>query len=97
MNSKPEISVEPSIKPMEEKIGNGARGDRFTDGFAGLKAQPEVVGDVNKSIGALIDKVSATSIAEIEKLISDLQTVRKLPEGGGRPHPAGDGALCASE
>ena len=83
MNSKPEISVEPSIKPMEEKISNGARGDRLTDGFAGLKAQPEVVGDVNKSIGALIDKVSATSIAEIEKLVSDLQAVRNYLKAEG--------------
>ena len=83
MNSKPEISVEPSIKPMEEKISNGARGDRLTDGFAGLKAQPEVVGDVNQSIGALIDKVSATSIAEFEKLIGDLETTRNYLKSEG--------------
>ena len=83
MNSKPEISVEPSIKPMEEKISNGARGDRLTDGFAGLKAQPEVVGDVNKSIGALIDKVSAISIAEFEKLIGDLETTRNYLKSEG--------------
>ena len=68
MNSKPEISVDP--------IPNGVRSDRLTDGLAGLKPQPDMVGDVNQAIGALIDKVSATSIAEIEKLISDLETVR---------------------
>ena len=69
MNSKPEISVEPIIKPMEEKISKSA-------GLAGLKPQPEAVGDVNQSIGVLIDKVSATSIAELEKLISDMKGVR---------------------
>src|SRR5215203_6557659 len=76
MNSKPEISVEPIIKPMEEKISKSA-------GLAGLKPQPEAVGDVNQSIGALIDKVSATSIAEIEKLVSDLQTVRNYLKAEG--------------
>jgi len=83
MNSKPEISIEPIIKPLEEKISNGVRGDRLTDGFARLKAQPEAVGDVNQSIGALIDKVSATSIGEIEKLISDLQTVQNYLKAEG--------------
>lgn len=83
MNSKPEISVEPIIKPMEEKISNSVRGDRLTDGPAGLKSKPEVVGDVNQSIGALIDKVSGTSIAEIEKLVSDLQSVQNYLKAEG--------------
>ena len=68
MNSKPEISVEPIL--------NGVRSDRLTDRLAWLKPQPDVVGDVNQSIGELIDKVSTTSIAEIENLISELETVR---------------------
>jgi hypothetical protein len=76
MNLKPEISVEPILKSLEEEISNTVRGDRLTDRLAWLKPQPDVVGDVNQSIGELIDKVSATSIAEIEKLISDLQAVR---------------------
>ena len=76
MNSKPEISVEPLLKSLEEEISNTVRGDRLTERLAWLKPQPDVVGDVNQSIGELIDKVSATSIAELEKLISDLQTVR---------------------
>ena len=42
-----------------------------------------MVGDVNQSIGELIDKVSATSIAEIEKLISDLQAVRDYLKAEG--------------
>ena len=68
MNSKPEISVEPIL--------NGVRSDRLTERLAWLKPQPDVVGDVNQSIGELIDKMSATSIAEIENLISELETVR---------------------
>jgi hypothetical protein len=71
MNSKPDISVEPLIrKSTEEKIGNSVPGDRLT------YRQPDEVGDVNQSIGELIDKVSSTSIAEIEKLVSELQAVR---------------------
>ena len=73
MNSKPEISVEPILK---EEISNTVRGDRLTERLAWLKPQPDVVGDVNQSIGELIDKVSTTSIAEIENLISQLETAR---------------------
>ena len=80
MNSKPEISVEPILK---EEISNTVRGDRLTERLAWLKPQPDVVGDVNQSIGELIDKVSATSIAEIEKLISDLQAVRDYLKAEG--------------
>jgi hypothetical protein len=83
MNSKPEISVEPILKSMEEEIINSVRSNRLTDGLAGLKPQPDMVGDVNQAIGALIDKVSATSIAEVEKLISDLETVRNYLKAEG--------------
>ena len=38
---------------------------------------------MNQSIGELIDKVSATSIAEVEKLISDLQAVRNYLKAEG--------------
>ena len=76
MNSKYEISVEPIMKSMEEKISNSMPDDRLTDPFAGLKPPPHEAGDVNQSIGELIDKVSSTSIAEIEKLVSELQAVR---------------------
>ena len=75
MNSKPEISV--------ERIINSVRSDALTDFLAGLKPQPDMVGDVNQAIGALIDKVSATSIAEVEKLISDLETVRNYLKAEG--------------
>ena len=83
MNSKPEISVEPILKSMEEEIINTVRSDRLTNGLAGLKPQHDVVGDVNQAIGAVIDKVSATSIAEIEKLISDLETARNYLKAEG--------------
>jgi len=83
MNSKPEISIEPLLKSLEEEISNRVHGDRLTDNLAGLKPQPDVVGDVNQSIGELIDKVSATSIAEVEKLISDLQAVRNYLKAEG--------------
>ena len=83
MNSKPEISVEPLLKSLEEEISNRVRGDRLTDSLAGLKPEPDVAGDVNQSIGELIDKVSATSIAEVEKLISDLQAVRNYLKAEG--------------
>ena len=75
MNSKPEISV--------ERIINSVRSDALTDFLAGLKPQPDMVGDVNQAIGALIDNVSTTSIAEIEKLISDLETVRNYLKSEG--------------
>ncbi len=83
MNSKPEISVEPILKSLEEEISNTVRGETPTERLAWLKPQPEVVGDVNHSIGKLIDKVSATSIAEIEKLISDLQAARNYLKAEG--------------
>ena len=75
MNSKPEISV--------ERIINSVRSDALTDFLAGLKPQPDMVGDVNQAIGALIDNVSTTSIAEIEKLISDLETARNYLKAEG--------------
>ena len=86
VNSKPDISAmqaEPIIKSLEEEISNSVRGDRLTDRLAGSKPQPDAVEDVNKSIGELIDKVSATSIAEVEKLIGDLQATRNYLKAEG--------------
>jgi hypothetical protein len=59
------VRAEPITGSLEKEI------DRL-----GLKPQSDAVEDVNKSIGELIDKVSATSIAEVEKVISDLGAVR---------------------
>ena len=71
MNSKPDISVEPLImKSTEEKIGKSVPGEKAHRLPAGRGR------GCDQSIGELIDKVSATSIAEIEKLVSELQAVR---------------------
>ena len=79
MNSNPEITIEP-LKSVEEEIINGVR-DRLTDRAAGT--QPDAAGDVNHSIGALIDKVSVTTIAGFEKLISDLEAARNYLKAEG--------------
>ena len=49
----------------------------------GRSLSPTVAGDVNQAIGALIDKVSATSIAEFEKLIGELETTRNYLKSEG--------------
>jgi hypothetical protein len=79
MNAKPEIwaaQAEPIMKAMEEEISNSRRGDQITDGRAGLKPERDAIGELDVTFGQLIEKVGATSIAEIEKLISDLQAAR---------------------
>jgi hypothetical protein len=86
MNAKPEISAaqaEPIIKSMEEEISNSVRGDRLTDRLTRLKPQTDAVGELSESIGHLIQKVGASSIAEIEKLISDLQAARSYLKAEG--------------
>src|SRR4051794_34036153 len=86
MNAKPEISAaqaEPIIKSMEEEISNSVRGDRLTDRLTRLKPQTDAVGELSESIGHLIQKVGASSIAEIEKLISDLQAARNYLKAEG--------------
>jgi hypothetical protein len=86
MNAKPEISAaqaEPIMKSMEEEISNSVRGDRLTDRLARLKPQADAVGELGESIGQLIQKVGASSIAEIEKLISDLQAARNYLKAEG--------------
>jgi hypothetical protein len=86
MNAKPEISAsqaEPIIKSMEEEISNSVRGDRLTDRLTRLKPQTDAVGELGESIGQLIQKVGASSIAEIEKLISDLQAARNYLKAEG--------------
>ena len=87
MNTKPDIATmqaEPTtIRSLEEEISNSVRGDKLTNRLAVSKPQPDAVEDVNKSIGELIDKVSATSIAEVEKLIGDLQATRNYLKAEG--------------
>jgi hypothetical protein len=84
MYSKSNMSVvqpEPITKSLEE-ISNIVCDDGPVN-HLGLKPQPDAVEDVNKSIGELINKVSATSIAEVEKVISNLEAVRNYLKSEG--------------
>jgi len=86
MNAKPEISAvqaDPIMKAMEEEISNSLRGDRITDRLAELEPQGDAVGELSEATSQLIQKVGATSIAEIEKLISDLQVARNYLKAEG--------------
>jgi hypothetical protein len=76
------VQAEPITKFLEE-ISNIVCDDGPTNGLAGLKTQPDAIENVNKSIGELIDKVSATSIAEVEKVISNLEGVRNYLKAEG--------------
>jgi hypothetical protein len=83
---KPEISssqVEPIIKSIEEEISNTVRGDRLTERLTRFKPQVPGAGDLGEAIGELVQKVGANSIAEIEKLISDLQAARSYLKAEG--------------
>ena len=76
---KPEMSslqAESTIKSIEEEISNSVRGDRLTDRLTRLRPQAEAAGELSETIGDLVQKVGATSVAEIEKLIGDLQAAR---------------------
>jgi len=61
---------------IEDEIGNTVRSDRLTERRPRFKPLPEPGGELSETIGELIQKVGAPSIAEIEKLISDLQGAR---------------------
>jgi hypothetical protein len=76
---KPEMSssqAESTIKSIEEEISNSVRGDRLTDRLTRLRPHADGAGELSETIGDLVQKVGATSVAEIEKLISDLQAAR---------------------
>jgi len=77
--SKPETSpsqAELAIKSLEEEIGNSVRGDRLTNRLTKFTKRSAVAGDSSETFGELVQKMGATSIGEIEKLISDLQVAR---------------------
>jgi len=61
---------------IEDEIGNTVRSDRLSERRPRFKPLPEPGGELSETIGELIQKVGAPSIAEIEKLISDLQGAR---------------------
>jgi hypothetical protein len=75
---KAEISSSPvePVASIEEEIGNTVRGDRLAERRSLFKPLAEPAQDLGETIGDLVQKVGARSIAEIERLISDLQTAR---------------------
>jgi hypothetical protein len=80
--AKPEIisssQVDP-VKSIEEEIRNSVRGDRLT------KSAPPGEGarEMSETLGDFVQKVGATSIAEIDRLISDLQAARSYLKAEG--------------
>ena len=77
--SKPETSpsqAELAIKSLEQEISNSVQGDRLTNRLTKFTPRSEAAGEASETFGELVKKMGATSIAEIEKLISDLQVAR---------------------
>jgi hypothetical protein len=84
--SKPEIvssSQADPVKSIEEEIRNSVRGDRLTDRFTKSAPPGEGAREMSETLGELLQKVGATSIAEIDKLISDLQAARSYLKAEG--------------
>jgi len=71
------------IKSLEEEITNSVRGDRLTNRLTPFKLRGEAAGELGETIGELVQKVGATSLAEIERLISDLQAARSYLKAEG--------------
>jgi hypothetical protein len=61
---------------IEDEIGNTVRSDRLAERRPRGKPLPEPGGELSETIGELVQKVGAPSIAEIERLIGDLQAAR---------------------
>jgi hypothetical protein len=85
--SKPEIissssQVDP-VKSIEEEIRNSVRGDRLTDRLTKSAPPGEVAREISETLGEFVQKVGATSISEIDKLISDLQAARSYLKSEG--------------
>jgi hypothetical protein len=64
------------VRSIEEEISNTVRGDRLAERRLRFKPPAEPAEDLSEKIGDLVQKVAATSIAEIERLIGDLQAAR---------------------
>ena len=71
------------IKSLEEEITNSVRVDRLTNRLTPFKLRGEAAGELGETIGELVQKVGATSLAEIERLISDLQAARSYLKAEG--------------
>src|SRR4051794_39186451 len=74
--SKPPAQAELAIKSLEEEISNSLRGDRLTNRLTKFTPRSEAAEDKIEPFSELVQKIGETSIAEIEKLISDLQIAR---------------------
>jgi hypothetical protein len=61
---------------IEDEISNTVRSDRIAERRPRSKPLPEPGGELSETIGELVQKVGAPSIAEIERLIGDLQAAR---------------------
>ena len=68
--------AELAIKSLEEEISNSLRGDRRTNGSRSSRRAAKRRRTRASHLANSCKKLVATSIAEIEKLISDLQVAR---------------------
>jgi hypothetical protein len=75
--------LEPIVKSIEEEISNTVRGDRLTERLTKFNPRIEAAGELSETIGELVQKAGATSIAEIDRLISDLQAARSYLKAEG--------------
>jgi hypothetical protein len=76
---KPRESVElPTTTEIEGEKRESVRGDVAT--ARGAEAESEVVAN---SIGSLLQRVAGSSVHEIDRLIAELQTLRKLLQNEG--------------
>jgi hypothetical protein len=73
--SKTDFETDTSI---EDEISNTVRSDRLAERRPRSKPLPEPGGELSETIGELVQKVGAPSIAEIDRLISDLQGARNF-------------------
>jgi hypothetical protein len=83
---KPEIVPSAQIsevKSIEDEIRNTLRGDRLTDRLVKSASPGEGATEMSETLEELVQKLGTTSIAEIDKLISDLQAVRRYLKAEG--------------
>jgi hypothetical protein len=81
LNTRDSAELDTSVDTeMEGEIREFVR----RDVAGGLRRQPESESEVVASnIGALLQRVAGTSVQEIEKLISELQTLRDMLQSEG--------------
>ena len=64
------------MKSLEEEISKSVRSDRVTGRATNFTPPAEEVGEPSAIITEFVQDLGATSIAEIDKLIADLQAAR---------------------